>query len=40
VEPGIYLPDFGIRNEIDVYLHPDDVEVTTETQDKLWHFRV
>ena len=40
IEPGIYLPDFnfdnsvqakglGIRSEIDCYVHPDRVEVTT-----------
>jgi Xaa-Pro aminopeptidase len=40
IEPGIYLPDYdfddsgeskglGIRSEIDCYVHPDGVEVTT-----------
>lgn len=31
VEPGIYLPDegFGVRLEINCYVHEDDVEVTT-----------
>ncbi|MFZ9090840.1 MAG: M24 family metallopeptidase [Planctomycetaceae bacterium] len=29
IEPGIYLPEFGVRSEIDVYIHPDgQVEVT------------
>jgi len=29
IEPGIYLPEFGVRSEIDVYVHPDGrVEVT------------
>lgn len=29
IEPGIYLDDFGVRSEIDVYIHPDGrVEVT------------
>lgn len=29
IEPGIYLPDFGIRSEIDVYIHADGkVQVT------------
>lgn len=29
IEPGIYLPEFGVRSEIDVYIHPDrTVEVT------------
>ncbi len=29
IEPGIYLPDFGVRLEIDVYVHPDRAEITT-----------
>jgi Xaa-Pro dipeptidase len=29
IEPGIYLPEFGIRSEIDVYIHADGrVQVT------------
>jgi len=28
VEPGIYLPEFGIRSEIDLLLHLREVEVT------------
>ncbi len=30
IEPGIYLPgDFGVRLEIDVYVHETGIEVTT-----------
>jgi Xaa-Pro aminopeptidase len=30
IEPGIYLPgDFGVRLEIDVYVHDDGIEITT-----------
>jgi len=30
IEPGIYLPgEFGIRSEIDAYIGPDGIEVTT-----------
>lgn len=29
LEPGIYLRDFGLRSTINVYLHPQAVEVTT-----------
>ncbi|MCK4578645.1 MAG: M24 family metallopeptidase, partial [Candidatus Marinimicrobia bacterium] len=30
IEPGIYLPgEFGIRSEIDCYIGPDGIEVTT-----------
>jgi Xaa-Pro aminopeptidase len=32
VEPGVYLPDFGVRSEIDVYLGPQGPEVTTPPQ--------
>ena len=29
IEPGIYLPEFGIRSEVDIYIHADGtVEVT------------
>lgn len=29
IEPGIYLPDFGVRLEINLFLHEDRAEVTT-----------
>lgn len=33
IEPGVYLPEFGVRNEIDVYIHDDGrPEVTTRAQ--------
>ena len=32
IEPGIYLPDFGVRSEIDVFMDEDGPRVTTETQ--------
>jgi Xaa-Pro aminopeptidase len=32
IEPGIYLPDFGVRSEIDLYVGPSGVEVTTPVQ--------
>ena len=33
IEPGVYLPEFGVRNEIDVYIHADGrPEVTTRAQ--------
>ncbi len=28
IEPGIYLPEFGIRSEVDILVHEHDVEVT------------
>lgn len=35
IEPGIYLEDFGVRSEIDVYLDEGGPEVTTEVQDRI-----
>ena len=35
VEPGIYLPEFGIRLEVDVFVGDDDAWVTGEVQDKI-----
>lgn len=32
IEPGIYLPEFGVRSEIDVYMTATGPEVTTEPQ--------
>jgi Xaa-Pro aminopeptidase len=29
IEPGIYLPEFGVRLEINIYVHEDRAEVTT-----------
>lgn len=35
IEPGVYLPDFGIRAEVNVYVGPDEAKVTGEIQQKL-----
>ncbi|HXJ93286.1 MAG TPA: M24 family metallopeptidase [Terriglobia bacterium] len=32
VEPGIYLPEFGVRSEVDVYVDDHDARVTGEMQ--------
>ena len=32
IEPGVYLPEFGVRSEIDVYISGDGPQVTTEIQ--------
>ena len=32
VEPGIYLPEFGVRSEVDVYVDEHDARVTGEVQ--------
>ncbi len=35
IEPGVYLRDFGVRSEIDVYLGERSIEVTTPVQDQI-----
>jgi Xaa-Pro dipeptidase len=33
IEPGIYLPEFGVRTEVDVYVEERDARVTGEIQE-------
>ena len=40
VEPGIYLPEFGVRSEIDVFLGEHGPEVTGEIQQELVRIKV
>ena len=35
IEPGVYLPDFGIRSEVNVYVGADGARVTGEVQREL-----
>ncbi len=35
VEPGIYLPEFGIRSEVNVYVGANEARITGEVQQKL-----
>ncbi|HLH00332.1 MAG TPA: M24 family metallopeptidase [Bryobacteraceae bacterium] len=35
IEPGVYLPEFGIRSEVNVYVGEDGARVTGEVQEKL-----
>lgn len=35
VEPGVYLEAFGVRTEVDLYLHPAGPEVTTPLQEAI-----
>jgi Xaa-Pro aminopeptidase len=35
VEPGVYLPEFGIRSEVNVYVGDKEARVTGEVQQKL-----
>lgn len=41
IEPGVYLSDFGIRSEIDIYMDPEKgPRITTPPQDELLRFDV
>lgn len=35
IEPGVYLTEFGIRSEVNVFRHPSSAEVTGEVQSSL-----
>ena len=35
IEPGIYLPEFGVRSEIDIYISENGPQVTTQMQRKV-----
>ena len=36
IEPGIYLPEFGVRSEVDVFIDADgDVHVTGGLQEQV-----
>lgn len=35
IEPGIYLPQFGLRLEVDMYVGEDEARITGEVQDKI-----
>ena len=35
IEPGIYLPEFGIRSEVDVLIHNGAAQVTGRQQEEL-----
>ncbi len=35
IEPGVYLDDFGVRSEIDIFVRENSAEVTGEMQDAL-----
>lgn len=35
VEPGIYLPEFGVRSEVDVLIHNGSAQVTGRQQEEL-----
>ena len=36
IEPGIYLPEFGVRSEVNLLIHERDLEVTgTPAQEEI-----
>jgi Xaa-Pro aminopeptidase len=35
IEPGIYLPEFGVRSEMDIYLGEDGPEITGDRQTEI-----
>ena len=35
IEPGIYLPEFGVRSEVDVYIGEDEARVTGSVQKEI-----
>ncbi len=37
IEPGIYLPHFGVRSEINIHVNEREVEVTGEIENEIWH---
>jgi len=35
IEPGIYLPEFGVRSEVNVYIGDDEARVTGSIQNEI-----
>jgi len=35
IEPGIYLPEFGVRSEVNVLVRPQSAEVTGKIQTEI-----
>ena len=35
IEPGVYLPNFGVRSEVNVFVGDDEARVTGEIQKEL-----
>ena len=35
IEPGVYLPEYGIRSEVNLYVADEGAEVTTSVQDRI-----
>ena len=39
IEPGVYLPDFGVRLEMDIHIRDNDAVITGERQDEIVHIQ-
>ena len=39
IEPGVYLPDFGVRLEMDIHIRENDAVITGERQDEIVHIQ-
>ena len=35
IEPGIYLPEFGVRSEVNMLVRPGKAEVTGRVQEEI-----
>ena len=35
IEPGVYLPEYGIRSEVNLFIAERGAEVTTSVQDRI-----
>ena len=35
IEPGVYLPEYGVRSEVNLYIAENGAEVTTSVQDRI-----
>ena len=39
IEPGVYLPEFGVRLEMDIHIRDNDAVITGERQDEIVHIQ-
>jgi Xaa-Pro aminopeptidase len=39
IEPGIYLPEFGVRSEINIHIEQEGLEITTPPQNAILNFQ-
>ena len=39
IEPGVFLPEFGVRLEMDIHIRDNDAVITGERQDEIVHIQ-